>query len=56
MIGSLALAIMLVGSIIYEAIRNRKEKQPVKTPTKMSATKKKPTANTPTKKPVTKKK
>jgi hypothetical protein len=56
MIGSLALAIMLIGSIIYEAIRNRKEKQPVKTPTKMSATKKKPTAKTPTKKPVTKKK
>ena len=56
MIGSLALAIMLIGSIIYEAIRNRKEKQPVKTPTKMPATKKKPTAKTPTKKPVTKKK
>jgi len=56
MIGSLALAIMLIGSIMYEAIRNRKEKQPVKTPTKMSATKKKSTAKTPTKKPVTKKK
>jgi len=56
MIGSLALAIMLIGSIMYEAIRNRKEKQPVKTSTKMSATKKKSTAKTPTKKPVTKKK
>ena len=56
MIGSLALAIMLIGSITYEAIRNRKEKQPVKTPTKMSAVKKKPTAKTPTKKPAVKKK
>jgi hypothetical protein len=56
MIGSLALAIMLIGSIIYEAIRNRKEKQPVKTSTKMSAAKKKSTTKTPTKKPVTKKK
>jgi hypothetical protein len=56
MIGSLALAIMLIGSIMYEAIRNRKEKQPVKTSTKMSAVKKKSTAKTPTKKPVTKKK
>ena len=30
MIGSLALAVMLAGSILYAAIRDKKEKQPVK--------------------------
>ena len=46
MIGSLALAIMLGGSIIYSAVRDRKEKQPAKKATKKvtkkPATKKKP--------------
>ena len=51
MIGSLALAVMLVGSIVYAAIRNRKEKQPVKKITKKPVARKKPT-----KKPATKKK
>jgi len=51
MIGSLALAIMLIGSIVYEAIRNRKEKQPVKKLTKKPVAKK-----APIKKPATKKK
>jgi methyl-accepting chemotaxis protein len=43
MIGALALAVMLAGSILYSAIRDRKEKQ-------------QPTKKTPTKKPVVKKK
>ena len=46
MIGSLALAVMLAGSILYAAIRDRKEKQPAKKATKKAtkkpATKKKP--------------
>jgi hypothetical protein len=46
MIGSLALAVMLAGSILYSAIRDRKEKQPskktTKKVTKKPATKKKP--------------
>jgi hypothetical protein len=52
MIGALALAMMLVGSIIYSVIRDRKEKKPVK----KTATKKKVTSKkTTTKKPATKK-
>lgn len=42
MIGSLALAIMLAGSIIYSSIRDRKEKQPIKKTTKKTVIKKKP--------------
>ena len=42
MIGSLALAVMLIGSIVYAAIRDRKEKQVVKKPTKKPVAKKKP--------------
>ena len=46
MIGSLALAVMLAGSILYAAIRDRKEKQSAKKVTKKAtkkpATKKKP--------------
>jgi hypothetical protein len=45
MVGSLALAVMLAGSILYAAIRDRKEKQPIKKSTKKVI-----------KKPVTKKK
>ena len=45
MIGALALAIMLGGSILYSAIRDRKKVQPVKKSTKKT-----------NKKPVTKKK
>jgi len=51
MIGALALAVMLAGSILYSVIRDRKEKQPVKKTTKKPTTKKKPV-----KKPVKKKK
>jgi len=52
MVGALALAMMLVGSIIYSVIRDRKEKKPVK----KTATKKKVTSKkTATKKPATKK-
>jgi hypothetical protein len=54
MIGALALAIMLIGSIIYAAIRDRKEKQPVKKTTK-KITKKPVTKKKPIKKPVKKK-
>ena len=48
MIGSLALAVMLIGSIVYATIRDRKEKQVVKKPivkkpTKRIVVKKKPT-------------
>ena len=50
MIGSLALAVMLAGSILYAAIRDRKEKQPIKKTTKKPVTKKKPV-----KKPIKKK-
>ena len=50
MIGSLALAVMLAGSILYAAIRDRKEKRPVKKATKKVT--KKPTTK---KKPVKKK-
>ena len=43
MIGALALAVMLAGSILYSAIRDRKEKQPAKKKvTKKSTAKKKP--------------
>ena len=42
MIGSLALAVMLIGSIVYATIRDRKEKQVVKKPTKKPVAKKKP--------------
>ena len=56
MIGALALAVMLAGSIIYSAIRDRREKKPVKKSTKKPATKKKTaTKKTATKKPATKK-
>jgi hypothetical protein len=51
MIGALALAVMLVGSILYSAIRDRKNTQPTKkTTTKKPAAKKKPV-----KKPIKKK-
>lgn len=50
MIGSLALAVMLAGSILYAAIRDKKEKQPSKKTTKKPVTKKKPV-----KKPIKKK-
>jgi hypothetical protein len=50
MIGSLALAVMLAGSILYAAIRDKKEKRPVKKTTKKPVTKKKPV-----KKPIKKK-
>ena len=50
MIGSLALAVMLVGSIIYSVLRDKKEKQPVKKTAKKPVTKKKPV-----KKPIKKK-
>jgi hypothetical protein len=50
MIGSLALAVMLAGSILYAAIRDRKEKQPIKKTTKKPVAKKKPV-----KKPIKKK-
>lgn len=51
MIGSLALAVMLAGSILYAAIRDKKEKQqPTKKTTKKPVTKKKPV-----KKPIKKK-
>jgi hypothetical protein len=49
MIGALALAIMLAGSIIYSTIRDRKQVQPIKKTAKKSIAKKKPT-----KKPVKK--
>jgi len=52
MVGALALAVMLAGSIIYSIIRDRREKQPVKKATKKTVTKKK----TATKNPVTNKK
>jgi len=56
MVGALALALMLIGSIIYSAIRDRKEKKPVKKSTKKPATKKKVvTKKAATKKPATKK-
>jgi hypothetical protein len=42
MIGSLALAVMLAGSIIYSVIRDKKEKQPIKKTTKKPVAKKKP--------------
>jgi len=51
MIGSLALAVMLAGSILYAAIRDKKEKQPSKKTTKKPVTKKKPV-----KKPIKRKK
>jgi len=52
MIGALALAVMLAGSILYSAIRDRKEKQPAKKKvTKKSTAKKKPV-----KKPIKRKK
>lgn len=41
MIGSLALAVMLIGSIVYATIRDRKEKQVVKKSTKKPVAKKK---------------
>jgi Four helix bundle sensory module for signal transduction len=54
MIGSLALAVMLAGSIVYSAIRDRKDKQPVKKATKKAvkkpAAKKKPIKKTTKKK------
>jgi hypothetical protein len=50
MIGSLALAVMLAGSIIYSAIRDRKEKQPVKKTAKKPVAKKKPVKKTTKKK------
>jgi hypothetical protein len=50
MIGSLALSVMLAGSILYSAIRDRKEKQPTKKLAKTTAKKK------PVKKPIKKKK
>lgn len=43
MIGALALAIMLGGSIIYSAIRDRNKVEPVKKTAKKSVAKKKPT-------------
>jgi hypothetical protein len=49
MIGALALAVMLAGSIVYSAIRDKKSAAPVK----KSATKKKPASK---KKPIKKKK
>jgi hypothetical protein len=41
MIGSLALAVMLAGSILYAAIRDKREKKPVKKVTKKATAKKK---------------
>lgn len=61
MIGALALAIMLAGSILYAKIRERKEnsvpvkKEKTKTTTKKPATKKTTTKKPATKKPVKKK-
>jgi hypothetical protein len=54
MIGSLALAVMLAGSILYAAIRDRKEKQPVKKVTK-KVIKRPTTKKKPVKKPIKKK-
>lgn len=56
MIGALALAIMLAGSILYSKVRERKENStPVKKSTTKKTTTKKPVKKTTTKKPTTKK-
>jgi hypothetical protein len=55
MIGALALAMMLVGSIIYSIIRDRKEKQPIKKSNKKSTSKKSVTKKKVVKKPTNKK-
>jgi hypothetical protein len=56
MIGALALAIMLGGSIVYSKIRERKEtEEPVKKSTTKKTVTKKSTTKTPVKKTVTKK-